>query len=51
MLGLVGAPTFDSYAQLPGLTASLLSAGFGADDVRKLMGGNYVRVFEASMAA
>ena len=50
MLGLTGPATFDSYAQLPGLTAALLAAGFGPEDVRKLMGGNYARVFAASMA-
>jgi membrane dipeptidase len=49
-LGLVGPATFDSYAQLPGLTTALLAAGFGQDDVRKLLGGNYARVFAASMA-
>ena len=49
-MGLVGAATFNSYADLPGLTAALLAAGFGPDDVRKLLGGNYARVFEASMA-
>ncbi len=50
MLGLVGAATFDSYARLPELAAALMAAGFGAEDVRKLMGGNYARVFAASMA-
>jgi membrane dipeptidase len=49
MMGLVGAATFDSYAQLGGLSAALLAAGFGVDDVGKLMGGNYARVFAASM--
>jgi membrane dipeptidase len=49
-MGLVGPATFDSYAQLPGLTAALLAAGFGQDDVRKLLGGNYARVFAANMA-
>ncbi len=49
-MGLVGPATFDSYAQLPGLTAALLAAGFGPDEVRKLMGGNYARVFAASLA-
>ena len=49
MLGLVGAATFDSYAQLPGLTEALLASGFGVEDVRKLMGGNYARVFAATM--
>ncbi len=51
MMGLVGAATFDSYAQLPELTAALLAAGFAPDDVRKLLGGNYARVFAASMAS
>jgi membrane dipeptidase len=49
-MGLVGPATFDSYAQLPELTAALLAAGFGVDDVCKLLGGNYARVFAASMA-
>jgi membrane dipeptidase len=48
-MGLVGPATFDSYAELPGLMAALGEAGFGADDVRKLLGGNYARVFAASM--
>jgi membrane dipeptidase len=50
MLGLVGASSFDDYARLPELTAALLAAGFGPDDVRKLLGGNYARVFAACMA-
>lgn len=49
-MGLVGPATFDSYAALPGLTAALLAAGFSADDTRKLLGGNYARVFAACMA-
>ena len=50
MMGLVGAATFDSYAQLPELAAALLAAGFGEGDVGKLLGGNYQRVFTACMA-
>ena len=50
MLGLVGPSTFDSYADLPDLCAALLAHGFDAAEVRKLLGGNYVRVFTASMA-
>ena len=49
-MGLVGPATFTSYADLPGLTSALLAAGFSEGDVRKLMGGNYERVFAASMA-
>ena len=50
MMGLIGPATFDSYAQLPELAAALLAAGFGAQDVRKLLGGNYARAFAATMA-
>ena len=49
-MGLVGPATFASYAELPGLTSALLAAGFSADDTRKLLGGNYARVFAACMA-
>jgi membrane dipeptidase len=49
-MGLVGAATFDTYDKLPGLTSALLAAGFSPDDVRKIMGGNYVRIFNASMS-
>jgi membrane dipeptidase len=47
--GLVGPSTFPDYTALPALAAALLSAGFGAEDVAKLLGGNYVRLFSASM--
>jgi membrane dipeptidase len=49
-MGLVGDATFETYDKLPGLTAALLAAGFGPDDVRKILGGNYARIFNASMA-
>lgn len=32
-------------SKLPALTKALLSAGYGRDDVAKVMGGNFVRVF------
>ena len=32
------------------VVTALLAAGFGGEDVGKLMGGNYARVFAASMA-
>jgi membrane dipeptidase len=32
---------------LPGLTARLLERGFGEDDVRAILGENWLRVFEA----
>ena len=49
-MGLVGPATFASYADLPGLTTALLDAGFSPGDTRKLLGGNYARVFESCMA-
>jgi len=45
MNGLVGASTFPSYDALPELSAALLAHGFQLADVRKLLGGNYLRVF------
>ena len=49
MNGLVGPSTFDSYRDLPALADALLQRGFGADDVRRILGGNYARVFRASL--
>jgi membrane dipeptidase len=49
MQGLVGPSIFPAYDALPGLAAALLDAGFGVADVVKLLGGNYVRVFAASL--
>jgi membrane dipeptidase len=48
-LGLVGASTMPSYADLPQLAAAL-RARFNAEETAKLLGGNYRRVFEASLA-
>jgi membrane dipeptidase len=50
-MGLVGAATFETYDRLPELADALLAIGFGPEDVRKLLGGNYERVFAATMAA
>ena len=49
-MGLVGPATFDSHAELPGLARALLVAGLDRDDVRKVLGGNYARVFAVTMA-
>jgi len=48
-LGLLGGSTMPSYAELPRL-ADALRARFTADETAKLLGGNYQRVFEASLA-
>ncbi len=49
MLGLVGPGVFNSYSQLPDLAAAMLTVGFSAGDVGKVLGGNYTRVFAATM--
>ena len=45
MLGLTGASIFDSYVELPALRAALAGAGFDADEIDGVVGGNYARVF------
>jgi membrane dipeptidase len=49
--GLVGASTIRDYDELPLLSDALSGAGFGRAEVGKILGGNYVRVFAASLAA
>ena len=41
----------DSAADLPKITAALLARGYSPDDVRKVLGGNLMRVFGAIQAA
>jgi membrane dipeptidase len=50
MLGFISPPVFTSYEQLPALGSALLGAGFSPSEVALLLGGNYRRVFEASLA-
>jgi membrane dipeptidase len=47
-LGLPGGSTMPSYAELPLLTGALL-ARFTVEETSKLLGGNYRRVFEATL--
>jgi membrane dipeptidase len=35
----------DSAADLPKITQALLDRGYRADDIRKILGGNILRVF------
>ncbi len=51
MLGLTGTAIYASYEDTPALSAALLGRGFSAADVRKILGGNYLRVFEQSLSA
>ena len=48
-MGLLGPSSLPSYADLPQLAAAL-SSRFKADEIAKLLGGNYRRVFEACVA-
>jgi membrane dipeptidase len=48
-LGLTGASCMPSYADLPQLAAAL-SRRFKPDEISRLLGGNYRRVFEACIA-
>ncbi len=49
MLGLLSPSMFASYEELPDLAARLMAAGFRADETAKILGGNYTRVFVASV--
>jgi membrane dipeptidase len=48
-LGLLGPSIIESYAELPQLAAAL-RARFTAEETAKLLGGNYQRVFTASLS-
>ena len=49
MRGLTGPSVFDTYRDLPLLAKAMLDHGFSADEVRRILGGNYVRVFGATL--
>jgi membrane dipeptidase len=50
MYGFISPPVFRSYEQLPMLGAALLAAGFSQQETGQILGGNYQRVFAASLA-
>jgi len=43
-------PVLDNYAKLPVYVAGLFQRGLAEDAVAKLVGGNFLRVFEAVQA-
>lgn len=47
--GLVGPSVLPGYESLPALAEALLGAGFNGEEAGKLLGGNYARVFLASV--
>jgi membrane dipeptidase len=50
MEGLPGPSVFADYEQTPALADALLSVGFHVPETIKLLGGNYARVFDTSLA-
>ncbi|MCL4763970.1 MAG: membrane dipeptidase, partial [Burkholderiales bacterium] len=44
--GALGLDGFASRAELPHVVAGLLARGHGADAVRKILGGNFIRVLK-----
>ncbi|MBV9833141.1 MAG: membrane dipeptidase [Alphaproteobacteria bacterium] len=50
MMGLLGPSALPSYSRLPAVAAALMARGFNAADMRKLVGGNYLRVALANLA-
>jgi membrane dipeptidase len=50
MFGFISPPVFRDYEQLPSLGTALLAAGFSQLETERILGGNYRRVFKASMA-
>lgn len=49
MLGLTTTSALPSYADLPKLAEALSATGFQVDEIGKILGGNYARVFAASL--
>ncbi|HEY0336083.1 MAG TPA: membrane dipeptidase [Burkholderiales bacterium] len=50
MFGLGGSSVIPGYEQFPQLEELLVKRGLNADDVRNIMGGNYVRVLGQALA-
>jgi membrane dipeptidase len=47
LAGIPGAPPYNRFEQFPTLAQMLQSRGFGAEDVAKITGGNFMRLFAA----
>lgn len=47
MDGIPVGPLFTDYAEWPSIPAALLARGYRAEEVAKVMGGNFVRVLKA----
>ena len=44
-MGVMVPDGLETAAQLPALTAALLQHGYARDDVKKILGGNFMRLF------
>jgi membrane dipeptidase len=49
MEGLPRGSVFESYSELPRLADALLARGFAPDEIRRILGANYARVFAATV--
>jgi len=49
MLGFISPPVFTDYEQLPALAQALVDEGYAADEVSRILGGNYRRVFDTTV--
>jgi membrane dipeptidase len=47
LAGIPGAPPYRRFEQFPALVQMLRSRGFGGEDVAKIAGGNFMRLFVA----
>jgi membrane dipeptidase len=44
-------PVFENYRKMPLIVGALFRRGFSRDEVARIIGGNFLRVFEATLAA
>jgi len=51
MDGIVQNVIFDDYAEWPSISAGLLARGLGPEDIAKILGGNFRRVFRDVIGA
>ena len=44
-------PVLTDYDQFPDVAAGLIARGLNADEVDQILGGNFIRLFEQTVAA
>jgi membrane dipeptidase len=50
LAGIPGIPPYRRFEQFPAIVAALQGRGFGGEDLAKIAGGNFMRVFAAASA-